>query len=237
MASELAKSKYGARFPVISRMVASAALAASPFTYFAVGAEPSVAEPLTAEATWARAATRGDKQAFGRLVDLHKRAVFGLCVRLLRDAEEARDAAQESFARAFGALGSYDAAQPFAPWLFRIARNHCLDVLRRRLPEARRLDLDDASEEGAARDLADPDAPRGDDAIERRELAGALERAVASLPTNYREVVHLFHVEHLSYKEIAATLDVPIGTVMTWLHRARARLKDALTAGGTEVLP
>lgn len=194
-------------------------------------------EPLTAEASWTRAATRGDRQAFGRLVDLHKRAVFGLCVRLLRDPEEARDAAQEAFARAYAALGGYDAAQPFSPWLLRIARNHCLDVLRRRLPQAQRVELDEQPEEGTARELADPSAARGDDVIERRELAGALERAVSALPPNYREVVHLFHVEHLSYKEIAATLDVPIGTVMTWLHRARARLKDALTAGGTEVAP
>jgi RNA polymerase sigma-70 factor (ECF subfamily) len=218
-------------------MVASVAIAGLPFTSFALGGEPYLAEPLTAEAAWARDATRGDKQAFGRLVDLHKRTVFGLCVRLLREPEEARDAAQEAFARAYGALGTYDAAQPFAPWLLRIARNHCLDVLRRRLPDAQRVELDAAPEEGSAPELADPAAARGDDALERRELAGALDRAVAALPPNYREVVHLFHVEHLSYKEIAATLDVPIGTVMTWLHRARARLKDALTAGGTEVLP
>ena len=71
--------------------------------------------------------------------------------------------------------------------------------------------------------------------VERRELASSLERAVAALPPNYREVVHLFHVEHLSYKEIADTMDVPIGTVMTWLHRARARLKASLS--GSEVSP
>jgi RNA polymerase sigma-70 factor (ECF subfamily) len=219
-------------------MVASVAIAGLPFTSFAIGGEPSLAEPLSAEAAWTRAATRGDKQAFGRLVDLHKRAVFGLCLRLLRDPEDARDAAQEAFARAYGALGSYDRAQPFTPWLFRIARNHCLDVLRRRIPDAQRLELDaDPGGDAPPQELADPAAARGDETIERRELAGALERAVGALPPNYREVVHLFHVEHLSYKEIAATLDVPIGTVMTWLHRARARLKDALTAGGTEVAP
>ncbi|HEX9051692.1 MAG TPA: sigma-70 family RNA polymerase sigma factor [Anaeromyxobacter sp.] len=192
---------------------------------------------LTAEATWALAASRGDRQAFGRLVDLHKRAVYGLCVRLLRDAEESRDAAQEAFARAYAALDAYDPAQPFAPWVLRIARNHCLDVLRRRVPESQRLELDAEPDEGAPRELADPAAPRGDDVIERRELARTLERAVAALPPNYREVVHLFHVEHLSYREIAATLDVPIGTVMTWLHRARSKLKDALTASGTEGSP
>jgi RNA polymerase sigma-70 factor (ECF subfamily) len=217
-------------------MVAAVALADIGFASLAVE-ERSVATSLTAEATWALAASRGDRQAFGRLVDLHKRVVYGLCVRLLRDAEESRDAAQEAFARAYAALDTYDPAQPFAPWVLRIARNHCLDVLRRRMPDAQRVELDADPDEGAPRELADPAAARGDDVIERRELAGALERAVSALPPNYREVVHLFHVEHLSYKEIAATLDVPIGTVMTWLHRARSKLKDALTAAGTEVSP
>jgi RNA polymerase sigma-70 factor (ECF subfamily) len=217
-------------------MVASVAVAGFPFTSFAIGENRPLAEPLTAEATWTRAAARGDRQAFARLVDQHKRAVFGLCLRLLRHPEDARDAAQEAFARAFASLASYDPSQPFGPWLLRIARNHCLDLLRRRVPEGRETSLDAEPEEGARTELADPEAARGDDVIERRELAGALERAVGALPANYREVVHLFHVEHLSYKEIATTLDVPIGTVMTWLHRARARLKDALTAGGTEAL-
>lgn len=194
----------------------------------------SAAAPSTGEPVWARAAARGDRQAFGRLVDLHKRTVFGLCVRLLRDPEEARDAAQETFARAYAAIGTYDAGQPFAPWVLRIARNHCLDVLRRRVPEARKVELDAEPEEGAPRELADPDAVRGDESMERRETAVALAAAVAALPPNYREVIHLFHVEHLSYKEIAAALDVPIGTVMTWLHRARAKLRTSLIASGTE---
>ncbi len=214
-------------------MVGAVALAEIGFASRSV--EERLGTSLTAEATWALAASRGDKQAFGRLVDLHKRVVFGLCVRLLRDAEESRDAAQEAFARAYAALDTYDPTQPFAPWVLRIARNHCLDLLRRRLPEGQRVQLDADPDEGAPRELPDPAAPRGDDVIERRELAGALERAVSALPPNYREVVHLFHVEHLSYKEIASTLDVPIGTVMTWLHRARSKLKDALVAAGTEV--
>jgi RNA polymerase sigma-70 factor (ECF subfamily) len=189
------------------------------------------------DAALAHAAARGDRRAFGKLVDLHKRTVFGLCFRLLRDQEEAKDAAQESFVRAFAAVSTYDAAQPFAPWILRIARNHCLDVLRRRTPAAQRVELDADPEEGTARELPDPDAVRGDDALERRQLAGALEKAVGDLPANYREVVHLFHVEHLSYKEIAATLDVPIGTVMTWLHRARGRLRVALEEAGMEASP
>ncbi len=164
-------------------MVAAVALADIGFASHAVE-ERSLATSLTAEATWALAASRGDKQAFGRLVDLHKRVVFGLCVRLLRDAEESRDAAQETFARAYAALDTYDPAQPFAPWVLRIARNHCLDLLRRRVPDAQRVELDAEPDEGAPRELADPSAPRGDEAVERRELASTLERAVSALPPN-----------------------------------------------------
>ena len=191
--------------------------------------------PATPEALLARSASRGDQRAFARLVEDHKRAVYGLCLRLLADAEEARDAAQETFVRAYTALHSFDAAQPFAPWVLRIARNHCLDQLRRRTPERRHLSLDDAGADGESpREYADPEAPRADEAMERAQTRGALEAAVAALPPNYREVVHLFHVEHLSYKEIASAMDVPIGTVMTWLHRARAKLREALA--GKEVV-
>lgn len=216
-------------------MVAAVALPGLGFALSLPTEERSLGPSLSGEAAWTRSAARGDREAFGRLVDLHKRAVYGLCLRLLRHPEEARDAAQEAFARAFASLSVYDAAQPFAPWLLRIARNHCLDQLRRRVPEAQRVELDADPEDGPGRELADPAAPRGDDALERRELARALAAAVAALPSNYREVVHLFHVEHLSYKEIADTMEVPIGTVMTWLHRARARLKTTLA--GTEVSP
>ncbi|WP_234945284.1 RNA polymerase sigma factor [Anaeromyxobacter sp. Fw109-5] len=217
-------------------MIAVAAVADLRFALSWQVEERSLGPPvMTGEAALARSAAKGDRKAFGQLVDVHKRAVFGLCFRLLRHPEEARDAAQETFARAFAALSTYDPGQPFAPWVLRIARNHCLDVLRRRLPEAQQFELDAEPEDGAPRELADPAAERGDEALERRQLAGALEAAVAALPQNYREVVHLFHVEHLSYKEIAATLDVPIGTVMTWLHRARARLKTALAEPGAEV--
>lgn len=216
-------------------MVAAAAMAELGFA-FSHETEARLVPPANPDAVLARAASRGDKLAFAKLVDLHKRSVFGLCVRLLREGEEARDAAQETFVRAYAAISTYDAGQPFAPWLLRIARNHCLDQLRRRVPAAARLELDAEPEDGApARELADTDSPAADTLLERAQVRTALEAAVATLPPNYREVVHLFHVEQLSYKEIAATLDVPIGTVMTWLHRARGKLRDALTTSDLEL--
>ena len=218
-------------------MVAAAAMAELGMA-LSLSSEERLATPTTPEVAWARAAARGDRLAFGRMVDLHKRTVFWLCVRLLRDAEEARDAAQETFVRAYAAISTYDAAQPFAPWILRIARNHCLDQLRRRAPQGLQVELDRvATDEAPATELADDRTPAADTQLERAQDRGALEAAVAALPENYREVIHLFHVEHLSYKEIAVTLDVPIGTVMTWLHRARGKLRVALEAQGLEARP
>ncbi len=197
--------------------------------------ERSLVSVQTPEALLARSACRGDPRAFTRLVETHKRVVYGLCLRLLADAEEARDAAQETFVRAYAALHAFDATQPFAPWVLRIARNYCLDQLRRRAPERRHVSLDAPGPDGEPPEYADPEAPRADEGIERAQARGALEAAIGALPPNYREVVHLFHVEHMSYKEIAAAMDVPLGTVMTWLHRARARLRQ--TMAGTEVAP
>jgi len=191
--------------------------------------------PPSHDASLALSAARGDRQAFARLVEENKRSVYGLCVRLLSDPEEARDAAQEAFTRAYASLEGFDLEQPFTPWVLRIARNLCLDILRRRIPARARVELDAGDEDGPPRELADTTSERADDAMERQQTRQALEKAVAALPPNYREVVHLFHVEQLSYKEIAATMGIPLGTVMTWLHRARAQLRTLLA--GQEVGP
>jgi len=175
----------------------------------------------------ARAAAAGDKVAFARLVEKHKMSVFGLCYRLVGSTDEARDAAQEAFVRAYTSIRDFDARQPFGAWVLRIARNHCIDLLRRRRPtlalvsEARGED----PEPGVASEPADQFAVGGEQAVQESEAQRDLDVAVASLPPRYREVIALFHVQHKSYAEIAEALDVPMGTVMTWLHRARKELK------------
>jgi RNA polymerase sigma-70 factor (ECF subfamily) len=115
--------------------------------------------------------------------------------------------------------------------VLRIARNHCIDLLRRRRPmlalEGSRND--DGPETGVAPELADHFAVSGEQAVQEGEAQRDLDRAVAALPIRYREVIALFHVQHKSYAEIAETLGVPMGTVMTWLHRARKELKAQLS--------
>jgi len=184
------------------------------------------------EAEWARSAAGGDKAAFARLVEKHKQSVYGLCYRLLPSVEESRDAAQEAFVRAYTRIRDFDARQPFAAWVLRIARNHCIDLLRRRRPtlalssEGRG---DDGPETGVAPELPDHFAQGGEQAMQEQEAQRDLDRAIAALPPRYREVIALFHIQHRSYAEIAAALGVPMGTVMTWLHRARKELKAQLS--------
>lgn len=180
------------------------------------------------EAEWARSAAGGDKAAFARLVEKHKQSVHGLCYRLLGSGEEARDAAQEAFVRAYTGIREFDARQPFAAWVLRIARNHCIDLLRRRRPSLALEARGDEPEAFVAPELRDHFALTGEQAVQEREAQRDLDAAVAALPARYREVIALFHVQHRSYAEIAQTLGVPMGTVMTWLHRARKELKAML---------
>ncbi len=184
------------------------------------------------EAEWARAAAGGDKIAFARLVEKHKQSVHGLCFRLLGSGEEARDAAQEAFVRAYTGIAEFDPRQPFAAWVLRIARNHCIDLLRRRRPMLALStpgQADDAPQAGVAPELPDHFAVSGEQRVQEEEAQRDLDRAVAALPPRYREVIALFHIQHRSYAEIAQTLGVPMGTVMTWLHRARKELKAQLS--------
>jgi RNA polymerase sigma-70 factor (ECF subfamily) len=192
--------------------------------------EPARLECPSDEAAWSRAAAGGDKAAFAKLVEKHKSSVFGLCYRLVGTTDEARDAAQEAFVRAYTSISDFDARQPFGAWVLRIARNHCIDLLRRRrpmltlVPENRGEDLDP----GVAPEPADHFALGGEQAVQETEAQHALDAAITRLPPRYREVIALFHVQHKSYAEIAQTLKVPLGTVMTWLHRARKELKSQL---------
>ena len=188
---------------------------------------------LANEADVAKRAVLGDRAAFAALVKRHQGTVYRIALRILRDEGDANDAAQEAFLKAFRNLGGFDTTRPFAPWLYRIARNQSLDVARRKgasPEELERADRDDEDEGVGAvgRDVADADAG---DALSMLEGADAKRRigdALGKLDAKYREVVELYHFEGLTYDEIATTLNVPIGTVMTRLFRARGKLADAL---------
>lgn len=146
--------------------------------------------------------------------------MYRFCWRLLR-SPDAEDLAQDTFVRAFVHFERFDPERPVLPWLIAIARRLCLDLLRRRKvmmkAEPTLPILPDA-----------PPAPGPEGEASLREQLGRLERALDDLDEGPREAIILFHIEGLSYRDIAAALEVPLGTVMTWLHRGRAQLKKAV---------
>lgn len=170
----------------------------------------------------ARRARRGEAGAFDQLVERFHRPVYRSCWRLLRSSE-AEDLAQDTFIRALVHFERFDPERPVLPWLIAIARRLCLDLLRRRKVMAKVETMP----------LSGPPVPGPEAEASLREQLGRLERALDDLDDGPREAIVLFHIEGMSYRDIAAALEVPMGTVMTWLHRGRAQLKRAVEGAPT----
>ncbi len=166
----------------------------------------------------------GDAQAARLLVERYHGVVFGLCYRMLGHRHDAEDVAQETFLRALRGIFGFDSTRNIRPWLLEIAANRCRTALAAR---ARRPRLAAAT---AADDQVDPRPGVADP----DDLAGELERAIARLRPEYRLVFLLFHEQNLSYEEIAQSTGRPVGTIKTWLHRARAELAEHLIRRGAE---
>ncbi len=170
-----------------------------------------------------RESQRGSSAAFGQIVRAYQRAVYRVAYALMRNAGDADDVTQETFVRAWRAIGRFRVGEPLYPWLARIAMNASFSLLRhrKRRPE---VALEPMLEAGAqwtfGNDPVDEAA-----ASERDER---LARAYAALSEEHRAVLALRVVEDLSYDDIARTLGVPVGTVMSRLSRARAELKSRL---------
>jgi RNA polymerase sigma-70 factor (ECF subfamily) len=176
---------------------------------------------------------RGEERAYGLLLGRYRRAVYSLVYRMVGNAEEAQDLAQEAFIRAFRSLSSYDPQRSFANWLFKIASNLTIDHFRRRrLPTVSTAMFED-EDEGRELDLPDP-GPSALDVMVQDEEARLTADLVQSLPEHYRIVVLLRHGQDMAYEEIAETLNLPVGTVKARLHRARHLLKDKLEGRGRD---
>jgi RNA polymerase sigma-70 factor (ECF subfamily) len=175
---------------------------------------------------------RGSQEAFRELVVRFERPVYALILRMVHDSATAEDLAQDVFVKAYRHLDAYDAQRKFASWLFKIAHNSTIDHLRRAVLDT--VPLAAEKEEGGdlLAVIADPSVESPAAAVERRDMARALERAIGGLRADYREAVVLRYVEGLSYQEICDVLGQPLGTVKTNLHRARKELAEAMAAAG-----
>ncbi len=177
-------------------------------------------------------ARAGSEPAYRELIRRYERPVFSLIYRMVRDRELAEDLAQETFVKVLNALASYRPDFKFSSWIFKIANNAAIDHLRRRQLET--LSVDGAPDattadqmESSSLELADrAESPLQE--LEARELGSLIEQAISRLRPEYRACIILRHVEDRSYEEIAEILDLPLGTVKTYLHRARAELKAML---------
>ena len=193
-------------------------------------AEPAGTFPESDEAAEEAALVRrivaGEGQRYSVLVERYQRRLYWSCLRLVGDPDEAEDVVQEAFVRAYERLGDFDPTYRFYTWIYRIARNRSLNVLRRR----RVWGLVTLSDPERAPAL--PAAERSDRPAEDRELAKALVDCRATLPGDQREVFDLRHADGLSYREIAAAVSAPEGTVMSRLARAREKMRACLESKG-----
>jgi len=174
----------------------------------------------------------GEEAAYRELLRRYQRPVFSLIYRMVRDRAMAEDLAQETFVKVLNALDTYRPEFKFSSWIFKIANNTAIDHLRRRQPDT--LSLDGAPTATTPRQIEETSIQLPDQAetplqeVEARELGSAIEQAVGKLRPEYRNCIILRHIEGLSYEDIAQILDLPLGTVKTYIHRARAELKEML---------
>jgi RNA polymerase sigma-70 factor, ECF subfamily len=177
-------------------------------------------------------AQEGREAAYRELVRRYERPVFSLIFRMVRDREIAEDLAQDTFIKVLNHIDKYRPEFKLSSWLFKIANNVAIDFLRKRQLDTISIDGSPHAATAAEVEATSIDvAARQESALEEmeaRELGSAIERAIHSLRPEYRACIMLRHVEGRSYEEIAATLDLPLGTVKTYIHRARHQLRDAL---------
>ncbi len=185
--------------------------------------------PLTDEQL-AMSAMNGNQEAFTDLVTAHQRKVYGLALHLLRNQQDAADAAQEAFMRCYTSLQSFDPSRNFGAWLYRIAYNHCLDVLRQRkrtpLVASSRHDDDHVAPEAP-----DP-GPGVEELVERVESVETVKQAMNRLSAEHSHILALRYTLDLSYAEIAEVVGAPESTVTMRLYHAKRALRSVLRDQG-----
>lgn len=191
---------------------------------------------ISQEPQWIEAAQKGDQDAFEQLIRLYERKVFALTQRMCGNPEDAAEAAQEAFLSAWQGLPFFRQESSFSTWLYRLASNACVDLLRR---EGRRRNASGPSldDEDVHLDLPDSSVPGPQEALEQVELRAQIEAGLQALTPEHRQVLILREMHQLSYDEIAATLDLDIGTVKSRINRGRKQLRNFLVRSGNFFVP
>jgi len=180
-------------------------------------------------------AQKGDRLAFGELVELYKDKLYNLGYRMMGNPQEAEDVAQEAFLRAFKNLSKYDPKHKFSTWIYRIATNLCIDRMRKKKADYS-LDAEiDGIEGGDMYTRLASSERTPEEEVVRAETHGEVQRAIEALPDNYRAAVILKYMHDMSLQEIADILEVPVSTVKTRIHRGREALRNLLSPSRMEV--
>ncbi len=175
-----------------------------------------------------RAARGGDEAAFEQLVRLHEKKIYNLCLRMCGNAEDAAEAAQDTLLALWRGLEGFREDAALATWLYRLASNACIDLLRRSKRTVDGVSLDDEDIHLEVRDHA----PTPEQHIEGQETRRLLHEGLAALPEDYRQVLVLRELEQLSYDEICKVTALELGTVKSRISRARLLLRNYLAASG-----
>jgi RNA polymerase sigma-70 factor (ECF subfamily) len=175
------------------------------------------------EQVWLERARKGDRVAFGRLVEAYQGPVYNLAYRMLNNRGEAEEAAQEAFIRAYTRLDSYDPQRKFSTWLLSIASNYCIDLIRKR--RATLLSLEEPLPPHPALMSDHADGPEAQAMSNEREAL--VQALLATLPEEYRETVILRYWYDMSYEEIAEVMGTTVSAIKSRLFRARRQLAEA----------
>ena len=169
-----------------------------------------------------------DEAAFEELIRLYEKKVYTLCVRMCGNTEDAEEAAQDAFLALWRGIDRFRQESSLSTWIYRLAANACIDLIRRRKKSAGSISLDD---EELFVDAPDP-APQPHELAEQREAQRALREGLMSLPPEYRSILILREIEGLSYSEIAAVQELELGTVKSRISRGRTLLRNFLSVSG-----
>lgn len=174
-------------------------------------------------------ALKGDQKAYEVIVNRYKDGLFLMLKKMVYDPIQAEDLVQETFLKAFKALESYNPEHAFSTWLYKIARNNCIDFIRKKKLKTYSMEAPIEGKDGERqREYEDTETITPEREIIQKERSNLIQLAIDDLPKKYHEAIVLRHQEDKSYEEIALLLNIPIGTVKARIFRAREMLKVAL---------
>lgn len=175
-------------------------------------------------------AQQGNQPSFAKLMERYRDSIYFMVLKMVHNRDDAEDLTQEAFSKAFNSLNNYSAEYAFSTWLFKIATNNCIDFIRKKRLQTTSLDSSTiTNEDGESPTIAVPDYnPNPEQSIIKEQRAARIREVIEKLSPKYKQLIEMRYFDELSYEEIAAQLDLPLGTVKAQLFRAKDLLFNLL---------